>query len=82
MASDLVTVLKTQDPHQAQVIKSVLEGAGIPVLDSGESIRLLYPVLVDGLADITLKVHMSREAEARRLIEELESAEESPDSRL
>ncbi len=71
----LETVAVTSGMLQAQVLKSKLESAGIPVLLSYESAGLIFGVTVDGLGAVRVQVPEEMAEEARSLIGE-ESAED------
>ena len=60
---DLVEVWRTQGEMDAQLIRSLLDGNGIPSMLSGESLRLTHGFTVDGLALVKLLV---RPEDARR----------------
>jgi len=74
----LETVAVTSGMLPAQVLKSKLESAGIPVLLSYESAGLIFGVTVDGLGAVKVQVPAEMADEARALIEANER-DESPD---
>ena len=74
----LETVAVTSGMLPAQVLKSKLESAGIPVLLSYESAGLIFGVTVDGLGAVKVQVPAEMADEARALIES-DDQEESAD---
>ncbi len=75
----LETVAVTSGMLPAQVLKSKLESAGIPVLLSYESAGLIFGVTVDGLGAVKVQVPAEMADEARALIES-DDQEESLDT--
>lgn len=67
---DLTVVYSSAGMIKAQVIKSKLEGAGIPVLLDYESVGPVIGITVDGLGQVRVLVPMDRAEEARALIQE------------
>lgn len=55
---------------QAQLLKSVLESAGIPVVLKYESIGQIYGLTLDGLGEVQVQVPPDRLEEARKVLEE------------
>ena len=80
--SDLVTVYTSMGPLRAEVIRSKLEAAGIPVLLRYESAGLVIGITVDGLGEVRVQVPRELADEARALIEPVdivgEEEEEEP----
>ena len=77
----LTTVRVAQGLLQAEVYKSKLESAGIPVLLEYESIGPALGITVDGLGEVRVMVHDELAAEARTLLEEVvEGGEESEEA--
>jgi hypothetical protein len=68
--SDLVTVCVEQGLLRAQVIKSKLEDAGIPVLLDYESIGPVIGIAVDGVGRVRIQVPARYADAAWALIEE------------
>jgi len=66
----LTTVHVTQGLLRAQVIKTKLEDAGIPVLLDYESAGPIIGITVDGLGEVRVLVPTRYADEARTLIEE------------
>ena len=67
----LTTVRVAQGLLQAEVYKSKLESAGIPVLLEYESVGPALGITVDGLGEVRVMVHDELAAEARTLLEEV-----------
>jgi len=70
---ELVPVFATYDQGEAAAVKGILEGEGIPVLESTDRISWLAPYTgpMDGLrAKITLSVTKERADAARNLLRE------------
>jgi hypothetical protein len=61
---------------QAEVYKSKLESAGIPVLLDYESLGPTLGITVDGLGKVRVMVHDELAAEARALLEEQDWSEQ------
>lgn len=74
---DLTVVYTSAGLMTAQVIKSKLEGAGIPVLLDYESVGPVMGITVDGLGAVRVLVPEVRAEEARALIHEDPSQETS-----
>jgi hypothetical protein len=66
---NLVCIATTAGQMQAQVLKSKLELAGIPVLLEYESAGLVFGLTVDGLGEVRVMVPAEMEEEAQTLIE-------------
>ena len=75
----LTTVRVAQGLLQAEVFKSKLESAGIPVMLEYESIGPTLGITVDGLGAVRVMVHDELAAEARALLEEQEWQEKEDD---
>ena len=71
--SNLVIVLETSDRIQLAMAKGLLEDAGIPLFIQGQIATLVQEV--DGFLRkrLRLEVPRDREAEARELLEQLQS---------
>jgi len=69
----LTTVHVTQGLLRAQVFKTKLEAAGIPVLLKYESAGPVIGITVDGLGEVRVLVPTRYADEARTLLEEAES---------
>ena len=66
----LVRVHTCQGWDLAQIFKSKLEAAGIPVLLQYESAGLVYGITVDGLGAVRIMVPESYASEATALLED------------
>ncbi|MGC9349214.1 MAG: putative signal transducing protein [Anaerolineae bacterium] len=66
---DLVTIATTQGLLRANVIRGVLESAGIPVMLKYEAIGPIVGLTVDGLGRVEIRVPREWEAEAHDLLE-------------
>jgi hypothetical protein len=69
----LVTIATFPEPAEANLARSVLEGAGIPVFLSGEIANTLIPVAFES----QLQVRVEDESTARALLNSAENAPES-----
>jgi hypothetical protein len=69
---ELVCVRTCQGWDLAQVFKSKLEAAGIPVLLKYEAAGLVFGITVDGLGQVRILVPQSFSAEAEELLEDIE----------
>lgn len=81
----LTTVRMAQGLLQAEVYKSKLESAGIPVLLEYESLGPALGITVDGLGQVRVMVHDELAAEAMALLEEAlpeEEEEKAPGSEI
>ncbi len=67
---DLAVIYSSAGMMKAQVIKSKLEGAGIPVLLDYESVGHVIGITIDGLGEVRVLVPRDRAEEARALIHE------------
>ena len=67
---DLTVIYSSAGMMKAQVIKSKLEGSGIPVLLDYESVGPVIGITIDGLGQVRVLVPKDRAAEARTLIQE------------
>lgn len=67
---NLTVIYSSAGLMKAQVIKSKLEGAGIPVLLDYESVGPVIGITVDGLGQVRVLVPRDRAEEAKALIEE------------
>ena len=68
---ELVTVFEARDPGLLAVVKSLLDGAGIPFLVKGERLQHLFtPALTGGIiGPAEVQVARLAEAAARELLE-------------
>jgi hypothetical protein len=76
---DLTTIYRSAGMIKAQVIKSKLEGAGIPVLLDYESLGPVIGVTIDGLGEVRVLVPEDRAEEAKALIQEVPPSENPSD---
>jgi hypothetical protein len=76
---DLITIYTSMGPLGAEVIKSKLESAGIPVLLSYQSAGAILGVIVDGLGEVRVQVPRDMADEARALIEPLTAGDDEWD---
>jgi hypothetical protein len=74
---EMICVRTCQGWDLAQIYKSKLEAAEIPVLLKHEASGLVFGITVDGLGEVRLLVPAAYAAEAKALLEE--RAEPSPD---
>ena len=65
----LAAVYTASGEMEAQAIRSVLEGAGIPAYIKMEAAQQLFAVTVDGLGAVKVMVPADRMEEARSVIE-------------
>ena len=75
--TELICVRTCQGWDLAQIYKSKLEAAEIPVLLQYESAGLVFGITVDGLGQVRLMVPANMASEAEALLEDL--AEPFPD---
>jgi len=71
--ADLIVVYTSQGPLAAEVAKSKLEAAGIPVLLRYEAIGRILGLTVDGLGQVEVLVSATHEVEARELLQEMDN---------
>jgi hypothetical protein len=67
---ELICVRTCQGWDLAQIYKSKLEAANIPVFLKHEALGLVYGITVDGLGEVRLMVPAVYAAEAKALLEE------------
>ncbi|MGD8475273.1 MAG: DUF2007 domain-containing protein [Anaerolineae bacterium] len=72
----LVRIHTCQGWDLAQIFKSKLEAAGIPVLLQYESAGLVYGITVDGLGAVRIMVPESYASEAEALLEDDEGLQD------
>jgi hypothetical protein len=73
---ELVTIATFPEPMEANMARSALEAAGIPVFIVGETANSMIPVAFES----QLQVQMKDEAAARGLLDALNDAPESLES--
>jgi hypothetical protein len=74
-ASNLICVRACQGWDLAQIFKSKLEAAGIPVLLKYESAGLVFGITVDGLGEVKIMVPETYAQEAEELLREQDDTE-------
>ena len=67
--NDLIVVFRSASDIEARVVRGLLESHGIESLVSQGSPRSIFPVQVDGIAEIRIAVRPDDAEEARRLID-------------
>lgn len=77
--TSLVCVRACQGWDLAQIFKSKLEAAGIPVLLKYESAGLVFGITVDGLGEVKIMVPEALAQEAENLLQEQDHAEFADD---
>jgi ribonuclease III len=66
---DLTVVFRTSSDIEARVVQGLLESHGIELMLSQGSPRSIFPVQLDGIAEIKISVRSEDADEARRLID-------------
>jgi len=66
----LAELCRVNGPVEAEVIKNFLESQGIPCILQGQMLQAIYPILIDGLAEIKVMVPEKDLAAAMELIKE------------
>ena len=77
--NELVRVHTAQGWHLAQIYKSKLEAAEIPVLLKYDAVGIVYGITVDGLGAVDVLVPARYADNARTLLEDLEGPFDEPD---
>lgn len=54
---------------EAQVVRGLLESAGIPSLMQGNAALSIHTFIMDGMGEVSIMVTAERAEEARRIIE-------------
>jgi hypothetical protein len=67
-ALDLRELCRVWSPFEADVLKSFLEGHGVPCLVRGQIVPYVYPITVDGLGEFTVFVRDEDLETARELM--------------
>lgn len=70
----LVEICRAADNMQAQLIRGLLEANGISCMLTGEAVSRIYPITVDGLAEVPILVREEDVERATALLKE-----EAPD---
>ncbi len=73
----LKEVGKVWGPAEAEVIKSFLESHGISCIFRGLVVQSIHPFSTDGLGEIKIIVSEKDYADAKKLLEEISSDEET-----
>lgn len=76
----MITVATCNDPMRAQLLKSALEAAGIPVFLPNEHSAQTMPHLILAMGGVPLQVPDEHEESARRLIAEFDAAGPADDA--
>jgi hypothetical protein len=66
---DIVQVYRASGELEAQVIRGLLESAGIPSLMQGNAALSIHTFIMDGMGEVNIMVTAERAEEARRIIE-------------
>jgi len=65
----LAELCRVNGPVEAEVIKNFLENQGIACILQGQMLQSIYPILIDGLAEIKVLVSENDLAAARELLQ-------------
>jgi hypothetical protein len=71
----LAELCRVNGPVEAEVIKNFLESQGIPCILQGQMVQAIYPILIDGLAEIKVMVAEKDLATAMELVKARETPE-------
>lgn len=82
MKPDYVTVYTAAGQLQAEIIKSLLQSAGIPVQLAQESAGAVYALTVGPLGEVEVRVSITDAAQAEALIAAMERGELDTDENL
>jgi len=66
----LAELCRVNGPVEAEVIKNFLESQGIACILQGQMLQAIYPILIDGLAEIKVMVSENELEAARQLLKE------------
>ncbi len=64
----VVLLMRTWNDTEAEMVRQILAGHGIPCQVVSDVPHTVWPIAVDGLGEVRILVKASREAEARNLI--------------
>jgi len=78
--SAMITVATCNDPMHAQLLKSVLEDSGIPVLIPNELSAQTMPHLILAMGGVRVQVPEEHEETARKLVEDFNTATPGSDT--
>ncbi len=70
----LAVLSRVNGPVEAEVIKNFLESQGIACILQGQMLQAIYPILVDGLAEIKVMVSENDLEAASELLKTLDSS--------
>jgi hypothetical protein len=76
----MITVATCNDPMHAQLLKSVLEDSGIPVLIPNEFSSQTMPHLILAMGGIRVQVAEEHEENARKLVYDFNAATPGSDT--
>ncbi|MDF3058808.1 MAG: putative prokaryotic signal transducing protein [Rariglobus sp.] len=76
----MITVATCNDPMHAQLLKSVLEDSGIPVLIPNELSAQTMPHLILAMGGLHVQVPEEHEETARRLVADFNAATPGSDT--
>jgi hypothetical protein len=68
-AKDIVQVYRARGELEAQIIKGLLESAGIPALLQSNAAISIHSFIMDGMGEVKVMVAVKQGEEARRIIE-------------
>ena len=67
--TEFVTVQVVHSEFEANVIKARLESEGVPAFLQYESLGRYYPITIDGLGEIKIKVPLQFTEEAKQILQ-------------
>ena len=70
----LAELCRVNGPVEAEVIKNFLESQGIACILQGQMLQAIYPILIDGLAEIKVMVAEKDLAAAMELVKAREAS--------
>ena len=73
-SEEMVAVYRATGEAEAQIIKGLLESAGIPCLLKSNAAPSVHVLTVDGMGEFNVMVWESMEEKARGLIEGIDNA--------
>lgn len=68
--TNFVTIQVVHGEFEANVLKTHLESEGIPVFLQYESLGRVYPITIDGLGEIKIKVPAQFAEEAKQILQQ------------
>ena len=66
---DIVQVYRASGEFEAQVVRGLLESAGIPSLLQGNASLSIHSFIMDGMGEVNVMVTAERAEDARRILE-------------